>query len=126
MRVLKIIFFFLFLSPGQTESSANVQEKDGSNDQNKLMQASPATLAEVIQINKLNSRFKFRASYSKKQFKLYGLNLGTDFSFDSQLVLNETVRSINEQDFVLISDQLLKHCYRSKSKSLDKEPASLV
>ena len=125
MRTLKIIFFFLFLTPNQTEKDPAMQEKEGSNDQSSMVQINFANISETANYGKLNTGKRVQYSSNKKLLKYFGMDqaLSTELAL---VFLSSDAHPEYFQDMAFIPEELLKHCYRSKSKSLDKESASIA
>ena len=125
MRTLKIIFFFLFLTPNQTEKDPAMQEKEGSNDQSSMVQINFANISETANFGKLNTGKRVQYSSNKKLLKYFGMDqaLSTELT---RVFLSGDAHPEYSQDMAFIPEELLKHCYRSKSKFLDKESASIA
>ncbi len=120
MRIFKIIFFFLFITPGQTDAVSVVQESDTPNDHGDLVQGITAMVNESVPLNTFRSSKKKISKPFIKKIHGYGLQAELAFSSLPNPLLNNAVLAGSLFDTALVSEQWIRYCLRSKSSSLSQ------
>lgn len=114
-RALKYIFLFLFFTPGQADMPNEQKEEDNSQDYESSLYAASTAEVQSFKISRRAAKSKNAQQTDYKKIKGSGLmllstNCGIQYTADTAA---SVVKSHNQPR---ISRDLLKYCYRSKSK----------
>ncbi len=119
MRSFKLILLFLFLSPIHKDGHSIVKDDKKSSDQDKVIRADKASFAEFVQHFEVSTESERSNKSFDKKIKGYGWLTGMQFNQEAPCFLPEFPwASCNNA--ANISQDLLRHCYRSKSQPIPK------
>ena len=113
MKSLKLILFFLLFSPLEVEDIKMV-DSNNSDQGEKVFRADSPSVSEFIELVRSHeNEIQLNKSFKKK---IDGYGWSAELSYNRAAVcFNESAQWDLFSSRALISDELLKRCYRSKS-----------